>query len=525
MFERSTMDVNIVWVLARTPVLAAATLLSTVFRVFRHSLAFDDYLRPRPWVTASLFVVSGVLGTVLIRDREYQIADLIGIANVANNSADVRSLLEPEDIGGVTKALPFVLLIIALALGAGIHASWTAGRRLLGERLKSRIRRGMGADRRRINAVMDAFVYAVGSGLLVMALLDGIVAPTWRIVLAPFSVDLLISDLAVLLGFYALFVATVCPFFWVARVYGLRPSVVGFPAVLSLSAGLALAYGWTYVPPLPPPAPAPPALGATSIIGPLLWSQDVCDRVFFSLRSSNLTDQGKATLDQQLSWLTTFPTATLRIAGNTDETEGDDKSAMALGDKRANAVAAYFVTHGVAQDRISTASYGRSRPTAFNSDEKSWAQNRNAITLAATSPSAIDQEIEFSFPSPSPRCEAKPDLTRLQPTVKSHRTSLSTIINRHAKEPTDICHLSDFMALVVVKKILAEHFDIDPDKATPSATIKSLGLDKELDWLELQLALEVILHVDLVGSELRQATDVRGIVGYIGHLAASCPKQ
>jgi peptidoglycan-associated lipoprotein len=49
---------------------------------------------------------------------------------------------------------------------------------------------------------------------------------------------------------------------------------------------------------------------------------------------------------------------------------------MALGERRANAVANYMVVNGVARDRIETVSYGEEKPAAAGHDEGAWSQNR-----------------------------------------------------------------------------------------------------------------------------------------------------
>jgi len=68
---------------------------------------------------------------------------------------------------------------------------------------------------------------------------------------------------------------------------------------------------------------------------------------------------------------------TIQVAGHTDE-RGSDEYNLALGQRRAAAVKAYLVQHGVADSRISTVSYGEEHPIAQGADESAWAQNRRA---------------------------------------------------------------------------------------------------------------------------------------------------
>ncbi len=65
------------------------------------------------------------------------------------------------------------------------------------------------------------------------------------------------------------------------------------------------------------------------------------------------------------------------LSGHTDE-RGSDEYNLALGQRRAAAVKAYLVQHGIAESRIETVSYGEERPIAQGSDESAFAQNRRA---------------------------------------------------------------------------------------------------------------------------------------------------
>ncbi len=127
--------------------------------------------------------------------------------------------------------------------------------------------------------------------------------------------------------------------------------------------------------------PATPAPVASSIVP---GSQEdlvanVGDRVFYDFNKSGLRDDAKATLDKQAAWLAKYATNNVQIAGNCDE-RGTEEYNLALGNRRANAAAAYLKAKGVAAARMTTISYGKDRPTAQGSTEQAWAQNRNAIT-------------------------------------------------------------------------------------------------------------------------------------------------
>src|SRR5271166_5874506 len=124
--------------------------------------------------------------------------------------------------------------------------------------------------------------------------------------------------------------------------------------------------------------------GAAATSGPVPGSQEdlvanVGDRVFFDFDRSTLKDDARATLDRQAGWLGKYPQVNVQVAGNTDD-RGTEEYNLALGQRRADADAAYVEAHGVARSRITTISYGKDRPVALGDNEDSWSQNRNATT-------------------------------------------------------------------------------------------------------------------------------------------------
>ncbi|MEO7083371.1 MAG: peptidoglycan-associated lipoprotein Pal [Gemmatimonadaceae bacterium] len=99
--------------------------------------------------------------------------------------------------------------------------------------------------------------------------------------------------------------------------------------------------------------------------------------VHFDFDQSDLRPDDKAILDAKVPILQTNTAVTIRISGYTDE-RGSDEYNLALGQRRAGAVKAYLVQHGIADGRIETISYGEERPIAQGSDEAAWSQNRRA---------------------------------------------------------------------------------------------------------------------------------------------------
>ena len=75
--------------------------------------------------------------------------------------------------------------------------------------------------------------------------------------------------------------------------------------------------------------------------------------------------------------MTEFPDVILQIEGHCDE-RGTIEYNMSLGEKRANAARDYLIGMGIAENRLTTISYGEERPAAPGSNEDVWAKNRRA---------------------------------------------------------------------------------------------------------------------------------------------------
>jgi len=65
----------------------------------------------------------------------------------------------------------------------------------------------------------------------------------------------------------------------------------------------------------------------------------------------------------------------IRVEGNCDE-RGTTEYNLALGDRRAQAVASYLQQLGISGDKIVSVSYGSERPKELGHDEDSWSRNR-----------------------------------------------------------------------------------------------------------------------------------------------------
>jgi peptidoglycan-associated lipoprotein len=107
---------------------------------------------------------------------------------------------------------------------------------------------------------------------------------------------------------------------------------------------------------------------------------NVGDRVFFETDQTDLTPQGRATLDKQAQWLAQYNRYTFTIEGHADE-RGTREYNIALGAKRAQSVREYLIARGIDGSRMRTISYGKERPVAVCDDISCWSQNRRAVTV------------------------------------------------------------------------------------------------------------------------------------------------
>ena len=96
--------------------------------------------------------------------------------------------------------------------------------------------------------------------------------------------------------------------------------------------------------------------------------------VYFDYDKSTLRPQTRLVLDEHIAQLKRN-NRSIRLEGHTDE-RGTREYNIALGERRAMAVANYMKVNGIASYRIETVSYGEERPAARGSRERSWQRNR-----------------------------------------------------------------------------------------------------------------------------------------------------
>ncbi len=98
-------------------------------------------------------------------------------------------------------------------------------------------------------------------------------------------------------------------------------------------------------------------------------------RVYFEFDSARLSAEGKTALDENVAIMTARPDIKLEIQGHADE-RGTTGYNLALGQRRAQSVARYMKSQGIAQSRLKVVSYGEERPLTVGDSESAWSKNR-----------------------------------------------------------------------------------------------------------------------------------------------------
>ena len=97
--------------------------------------------------------------------------------------------------------------------------------------------------------------------------------------------------------------------------------------------------------------------------------------VYFEYDSSRLTSKSIQTLRGLISVLQNNRSLNIVLEGHADE-RGTREYNLALGQRRAESVAAYLLSNGVSRNQLKTISYGEERPAALGSNNASWIKNR-----------------------------------------------------------------------------------------------------------------------------------------------------
>jgi len=106
-------------------------------------------------------------------------------------------------------------------------------------------------------------------------------------------------------------------------------------------------------------------------------------RVHFDFDDATVRPTEKPALERTARCLKADRKMQVLIDGNADE-RGTIEYNLALGDKRARAVAQYLEGLGASDQQIATVTYGKDRPLCTQHDESCWAENRRAGMVASS---------------------------------------------------------------------------------------------------------------------------------------------
>jgi peptidoglycan-associated lipoprotein len=99
--------------------------------------------------------------------------------------------------------------------------------------------------------------------------------------------------------------------------------------------------------------------------------------VYFDFDSFVVKDEYRPTIDAYAKQLSADRKKKLAVEGHTDERGGSEYN-LALGQKRAEAVAKSLTLLGANESQVEAVSFGKERPAVQGNDEAAWAKNRRA---------------------------------------------------------------------------------------------------------------------------------------------------
>ncbi|ALV07918.1 peptidoglycan-associated lipoprotein Pal [Roseateles depolymerans] len=127
----------------------------------------------------------------------------------------------------------------------------------------------------------------------------------------------------------------------------------------------------------PPQTPATPERQVTTVdLGAQLDAAVANQRtVYFDFDSYVVKDEYRNLIETHAKRLNNKKSLTLSLEGHTDERGGREYN-LALGQKRAEAVAKSLTLLGVASSQVEPVSFGKERPADNGHTEEAWAKNR-----------------------------------------------------------------------------------------------------------------------------------------------------
>lgn len=102
--------------------------------------------------------------------------------------------------------------------------------------------------------------------------------------------------------------------------------------------------------------------------------------VYFELDEDVVSSAGRSVLEAHAWFLSQASNSgiVVTVDGHCDE-RGTPAYNLALGERRAKAVAQILMSYGVSDSQINTVSHGEEMPAVTGHDESAWSQNRRAV--------------------------------------------------------------------------------------------------------------------------------------------------
>nr|WP_319553909.1 peptidoglycan-associated lipoprotein Pal [uncultured Vibrio sp.] len=102
--------------------------------------------------------------------------------------------------------------------------------------------------------------------------------------------------------------------------------------------------------------------------------------IYFAFDNSTIAGDYEEMLAAHAAYLSKNPSLRVTIEGHADE-RGTPEYNIALGERRAQAVANYLQALGVQADQISIVSYGEEKPLLLGQSDDVYAKNRRAVLV------------------------------------------------------------------------------------------------------------------------------------------------
>ena len=131
--------------------------------------------------------------------------------------------------------------------------------------------------------------------------------------------------------------------------------------------------------------PSPVSATAKSLVAPVVVPAHLDPNslisknrsVYFDFDKFQVKDEYKSVVESHGKYVGSQGTLKIKIEGNADERGGREYN-LALGQKRAEAVARALKIYGVKDQQVEAVSFGSEKPVASGHDEAAWAKNRRA---------------------------------------------------------------------------------------------------------------------------------------------------